>query len=89
MYIICIHSGKKSICYTPNSPNIDMGNFSSPKIDMGNFSLNIQSNKQYGKLHKGFDIISAIFRLVGSSNLRFDDFQIFKYILIFKYICDK
>ena len=51
---------------------------------MGNFSLNILPNKQYGKLQKGFYIISTIFRLVGSSNLRFENCQIFKYILIFE-----
>ena len=50
---------------------------------MGNFSVNIQPNKQYGK---GFDVIPTILRLVGSSNLRFGDFQIFEYIRIIEYI---
>ena len=53
---------------------------------MGNFSSIIQPNKQYGKLQKGFDILSTILRLVGSSNLRFDDIQIFEYIRILEYI---
>ena len=35
---------------------------------------------------KGFDILSTIFRLLGSSNLGFDYFQILEYIGIFEYI---
>ena len=64
----------KIICYTPNLPNIVKTN------QGGFFSSNIKPNQQYGKLQKGFDIISIIFRLVDSSNLGFGFFQIFEYI---------
>ena len=52
------------------------------------FSLNISLYYQYGKLQKGFDILSTIFRLLGSSKLGFDYFQIFKYIWTFDHICE-
>ena len=77
MNIICIHIpwGEKIIRYTPNSPGIVKKNKARKS-----FSSNIYPNQQYGKLQKGFDVISRIFRLVGSSNLRFDYFQILEYI---------
>ena len=50
------------------------------------FSSDVLPNHQYGKLQKGFDIISTILRQAGSSNLGFTYFQIFKYIEIFEYI---
>ena len=85
---------EKNICYTPKSPDI-VKNKARRSI-----SSNIEPNHQYGKLQNGFDIyiyhqygklqkgfdIYIIFRLVGSSNLGFDYFQIFKYIQIFEYI---
>ena len=43
-------------------------------------SFYIQPYKHNGKLRKGFDILSTIFKLVGSSNLRFN---FFKYLDIF------
>ena len=50
-------------------------------------SFHIQPYKHNGKLRKGFDILSTIFKLVGSSNLRFDFFQIFGYIREYIRIC--
>ena len=83
MNIICIRirSGKKIICYTPNSPDIVK------KTKQGGvfhqiFNL-INSMESY---KKGFDIISTIFRLVGSRNLGFDNFQKFEHIRIFEFI---
>ena len=42
----------------------------------------------YWKLQIGFDIFSTIFKLVGSTNLEYDYFEIFKYIWIFECICE-
>ena len=74
---ICICSGgKKTFHYTPNSPGIVQNK------TKRSFSLNILLNQQYGKLKqkKKFVFVSTIFRLVGSSNLGLDYFQIFEYI---------
>ena len=50
-------------------------------------SFYIQPYKHNGKLRKGFDILSTIFKLVGSSNLRLKFFQIFGYIREYIRIC--
>ena len=42
----------------------------------------------YWKLQIGFNIFSTIFKLVGSTNLEYDYFEIFKYIWIFECICE-
>ena len=80
---IRICSGKKIICYTPNSPDIEKKQSKEEFfLQISNLISCIESYK------KSFDNISTIFRRVGSSKLGFDYFQIFKYIWIFKYICE-
>ena len=51
-----------------------------------NFSFNIYPKNQYVKLQTGFDILSTVFTLVGSSNMRFDYLKMIKYIELFEYI---
>ena len=62
--------------YTPNSPDIVKKKNNARR----SCSSNILPNYQYEKLQTGFDMLSTIFRLEGSSNLGIDYFRIFEYI---------
>ena len=73
---------EKNICYTP------IYLLKEEEKKEWRIFFYIYLNQQSGKLQNVFDIISTIFRLVGSTNLGLDYFLILEYIQMFKYICE-